>query len=41
LLAPEGFWAIGQFYEDFGQVEDKQVVEILRSFTAATPAATW
>ncbi len=32
LLSPEMFWAIGQFYEDFTQVEDEQVVNILRKF---------
>lgn len=32
LFAPEGFWAIGQFYDDFTQVEDEQVVELLRTF---------
>jgi hypothetical protein len=32
LLAPENFWAIGQFYEDFAQVEDAEVVELLQSF---------
>jgi predicted phosphoribosyltransferase len=32
LLAPEQFWAIGQFYEDFAQVEDEQVVQLLRKF---------
>jgi len=32
LLAPEEFWAIGQFYEDFTQVEDEEVVQILREF---------
>lgn len=30
LLSPAEFWAIGQFYEDFTQVEDEQVVELLR-----------
>ena len=35
LLAPEQFWAIGQFYEDFTQVEDEQVVELLRQSAAA------
>lgn len=30
LLSPVEFWAIGQFYEDFTQVEDAQVVELLR-----------
>lgn len=30
LTAPEEFYAIGQFYEDFEQVEDEQVVALLR-----------
>jgi predicted phosphoribosyltransferase len=34
LAAPRRFWAIGQFYDDFRQVEDEEVVAILR---AATP----
>jgi len=29
VLTPEYFWAIGQFYEDFTQVEDEQVIELL------------
>ena len=39
LLAPPYFWAIGQFYEDFTQVEDEEAVEILRKFApvAAKP----
>ncbi len=32
LLSPETFWAIGQFYEDFTQVEDEEVVQLLREF---------
>jgi predicted phosphoribosyltransferase len=42
LLAPETFWAVGAFYQDFRQVEDKQVVELLRKFRArhATQATT-
>jgi predicted phosphoribosyltransferase len=32
LLAPEQFWAIGQFYEDFTQVEDEKVVQLLQEF---------
>jgi predicted phosphoribosyltransferase len=32
LLAPEQFWAIGQFYEDFTQVEDEEVLQLLREF---------
>jgi predicted phosphoribosyltransferase len=35
LLAPEMFQAIGQFYEDFTQVEDKQVLELLCEFAPA------
>jgi predicted phosphoribosyltransferase len=31
LLAPEDFWAIGQFYEDFRQVEDEEVLGLLRA----------
>jgi predicted phosphoribosyltransferase len=30
LHSPVEFWAIGQFYEDFSQVEDEQVVELLK-----------
>jgi predicted phosphoribosyltransferase len=32
LLHPEAFWAIGQFYEDFSQVEDEQAIQLLRDF---------
>lgn len=35
LLAPESFWAVGQFYEDFTQVEDEEVVRLLREFAPA------
>ncbi len=31
LLRPETFWAIGQFYADFRQVEDEEAVELLRA----------
>lgn len=30
LNTPEFFWAIGQFYENFLQVEDEEVINILR-----------
>jgi len=30
LLCTDQFWAIGQFYQDFTQVEDEQVLELLR-----------
>lgn len=36
LLAPEEFWAIGQFYEDFSQVDDEQVVALLRQAASAS-----
>jgi len=39
LLAPKRFWAIVQFYGDFTQVEDEQVVTLLREFASA-PQAT-
>jgi putative phosphoribosyl transferase len=32
LLTPELFWAVGQFYKDFRQVEDEEVVQLLREF---------
>lgn len=35
LLEPEYFMAVGQFYQSFRQVEDEQVVEILREFAPA------
>jgi putative phosphoribosyl transferase len=37
LLAPEAFWAIGPFYEDFTQIEDGEVIELLREFAPAAP----
>jgi len=37
LLAPEQFWAIGQFYKDFTQVEDEEVIELLREFAPSRP----
>jgi hypothetical protein len=46
LLEPEVFWAIGQFYEDFTQVSDEEVVALLRPWapqeaaSAPCPAAT-
>jgi predicted phosphoribosyltransferase len=40
LLRPHSFWAIGQFYEDFQQVEDEEVIRLLREFAPATHAAT-
>jgi len=37
LRAPDNFWAIGQFYQDFSQLEDAEVVELLRSVPRAAP----
>lgn len=30
LYSPESFWAIGQFYQDFPQVSDEEVIELLK-----------
>ena len=35
LHTPEVFWAIGQFYEQFEQIDDQQVVNLLREFAPA------
>jgi predicted phosphoribosyltransferase len=32
LHTPEDFWAVGQFYQDFEQIEDDQVLKLLREF---------
>jgi predicted phosphoribosyltransferase len=34
LQAPEEFWAIGQFYEDFEQIPDDEVIALLRQVNA-------
>lgn len=34
LYAPEDFWAVGQFYIDFGQVDDEQAVALLEHAAA-------
>ena len=39
LQEPEAFWAIGQFYRDFEQVEDERVLELLRDF--GRPETKW
>jgi len=39
LSTPDHFGAIGQFYADFRQVEDAEVIALLRELTS-TPAAT-
>jgi predicted phosphoribosyltransferase len=35
LLSSDRFWAVGQFYADFTQVEDEEVVRPLREFNPA------
>ena len=39
LLEPDTFWAIGEFYRSFEQVEDERVVELLRDY--GSPATKW
>ena len=39
LQEPEAFWAIGQFYRTFEQVEDARVVELLRDY--GLPRTKW
>jgi predicted phosphoribosyltransferase len=39
LIESEAFFAIGQFYRDFDQVEDDRVVELLRDY--GLPATKW
>lgn len=39
LHCPPQFGAIGQFYWDFQPVEDEQVLDLLRAFAPAPPAA--
>lgn len=39
LEEPEAFWAIGQFYRNFEQVEDDRVVELLREY--GLPQTKW
>lgn len=38
LLRPEVFWAVGQFYEDFAQVEDREVLAALHARAQAGDA---
>jgi putative phosphoribosyl transferase len=40
LEAPEEFFAVGQFYRQFGQVEDEDVVELLARTTGAHARGT-
>jgi predicted phosphoribosyltransferase len=36
VCGPEELWSVGEFYEDFGQVEDGQVVDLLSPFVAGS-----
>lgn len=38
VATPEPFGAVGQFYDDFSQVEDKEVIELLASHQRAESA---
>ena len=40
LLAPDEFFAIGQFYKNFDPVEDEEVVRLLREFGIPQQATT-
>ena len=35
VLTPVDFWAIGEFYEDFPQIEDAEVVSLLSESMAS------
>jgi predicted phosphoribosyltransferase len=38
LIRPERLYSIGRFYVDFSQVDDREVLELLRPFANASPA---
>ncbi|MEV4332731.1 phosphoribosyltransferase family protein [Streptomyces sp. NPDC049597] len=40
LYTPEVFHSVGQWYEDFGQVGDEEVIGILRAAASAGPSAS-
>jgi putative phosphoribosyl transferase len=40
LEAPEEFYAVGQFFEDFSQVTDAEVVAILQQTSASSVPAS-
>ncbi|MBT2366004.1 phosphoribosyltransferase [Streptomyces sp. ISL-10] len=40
LHTPEAFHSVAQWYEDFGQVSDEEVIGILRAATSAGPRAS-
>ncbi|MGO9941270.1 MAG: phosphoribosyltransferase family protein [Rhodoblastus sp.] len=39
LLTPETFFGIGEFYRDFHQLEDEEVITLMKSFAAKRSAA--
>jgi predicted phosphoribosyltransferase len=40
LEAPDGFYAVGQFYREFGQIEDEEVVALLAERAQTSVART-
>jgi predicted phosphoribosyltransferase len=40
LHNPAEFWAVGQFFADFRQVEDEEAVDILRRFGERSATST-
>ncbi len=39
LEAPNEFYAVGQFYRDFPQIEDREVIETLRQYSKQRPVS--
>jgi predicted phosphoribosyltransferase len=37
VLVPDDFYAVGQFYRDFGQVDDDEVTALLSAWRKAGP----
>ena len=37
LYAPDDFYAVGQFYRTFGQVDDEEAIELLAASSASRP----
>ena len=40
LEAPFAFWAVGQFYESFEEVDDEEVAQLLAEFAPAESSAS-
>ena len=39
MTEPESFWAVSQWYENFGQVSDEELQSLLRSAAFVLPHA--